>query len=133
MKADAPFQLTAAANAAKVAAVLQSDRFKEALSPLRRVHAPNAMQLALHGSRGIVCDKHIFILKSRCLKLVADCTITCAVNAHRLNIQSHLYAADLYRAECEPAAEGSGLKVVVVSKAFEGKSAKRREKLVLQV
>ncbi len=60
MKADVPFQVTAAADAVKVAGVLQSDRFKEALSPLRRVHAPNAMQMALHGSKGIVCNKLIF-------------------------------------------------------------------------
>lgn len=64
MKADAPFQVTAAADPAKWADVLQSDRFKEALSPLRRVHAPNALQLALHGSKGIVYDELIFIFQA---------------------------------------------------------------------
>ena len=38
----------------------------------------------------------------------------------------------MHRAECEPGSNGSSLRVTVVSKAFEGKTAKRREKLVLK-
>ncbi|CAK0774244.1 hypothetical protein CVIRNUC_004149 [Coccomyxa viridis] len=63
-------QVSAAADAAKVAEVLESDGFKQELSPLR--------------------------------------------------------------AECEPGSNDGDLRVTVVSKAFEGKTAKRREKLVLK-
>ena len=38
----------------------------------------------------------------------------------------------MHRAECEPGSNDGDLRVTVVSKAFEGKTAKRREKLVLK-
>ena len=37
------------------------------------------------------------------------------------------------RTSCEADEDGASLKVTVVSKAFEGKGGKKREKLVLQV
>jgi hypothetical protein len=39
----------------------------------------------------------------------------------------------MHRAYCEPALDDEGVKLMVVSKAFEGKKARGREKLVLKV
>lgn len=64
-----------------------------------------------------------------------SCTPHHAAVASRLcpKAPTHTFGHITCRAECEADQEGTGFKVIVVSRAFEGKTAKRREKLVRQV
>lgn len=126
-------QVIALVDAAQVTEVLQSDEFKQVLKPLRYAKDSLGRACRKQAPQGVMQ-----LFKYRSLRQHRSSAnselITWSMPGYRLTGQQDSLSACVgCRAECEPANDDAGLRVTIVSKAFEGKTAKRREKLVLQV